>query len=92
MYYTVVSKHLFTSSPYCRYYLYHWPISMAIIFVSGIFFSISAMTLLLWARKMMDRVNQFTIQQRQLNQRVQARRLSGGGGVVRRKTEEMVEK
>ena len=58
---------------------------MAIIIVSGLFFSISGVTLLLWARRMMDRMNQFRIQQRYLNHRVNARRLSGGGGGVREK-------
>ncbi|XP_003383840.2 PREDICTED: seipin-like isoform X1 [Amphimedon queenslandica] len=62
------------------FYLYHWPISMAIIIVSGLFFSISGVTVLLWARKMMDRMNQFRIQQRYLNHRVNTRRHSGGGG------------
>ena len=56
---------------------------MAIIIVSGLFFSISGVTLLLWVRRMMDRMNQFRIQQRYLNHRVNTRRLSGGGGGVR---------
>ena len=56
---------------------------MAIIIVSGLFFSISGVTVLLWARKMMDRMNQFRIQQRYLNHRVNTRRHSGGGGAVR---------
>jgi seipin len=37
------------------YYLYNWPISMAVIVTTGIFFSVTVMTIFLWARRIMDR-------------------------------------
>ena len=55
------------------YYLYHWPLSMAMIVVSGIFFSVALVTILVWIRRGIERINRFTYYRRFAGQRMQLR-------------------
>lgn len=55
------------------YYLYYWPISMTAIIVSGIFFSFIAVTLMMWARRALERWNRLTRRRRSSGQRMQLR-------------------